>query len=320
MSGLQFPIFGAVGPRRYFENVDRAGLAHAYLFSGPPGCGKKTFARQLAQSLLCEAPRGRGVLGYDGTCASCVLFGAAQAQHPDFLEHRGVMKIGSQDTSAGFYEGEELSARDLVRLLSLQSYAGGMRILLLGDIAFAGAPAANALLKFLEEPPEGVLMLLTSAAPGRLLPTIRSRLLEIRFPARSQAETAELANVRGDVATDDDGLALREQVVAWFFTALGGRTPEEGWASRETLEAGLDVVKGLVRDWIARDVAGPACLPALPDQREQVARLPGLTPSNAVTLLESLDSAQRLARTNVPPNMVGEAVRMALTSAATSGA
>ena len=145
----------------------------------------------MAQSLLCLAPK-EGVLGYDGTCSSCTLFRGESAHHPDFLEHEGVLKIGDRDAPMGFYEGDELSARDLVRQLSMQSYSGGMRVLLLGDIDFATRAAANALLKFLEEPPRGVVMILTTATPGRLLPTIRSRTVEVRFSLLSKSQVRQV--------------------------------------------------------------------------------------------------------------------------------
>ena len=53
------------------------------------------------------------------------------------MEHEGTLKIGDPDAPRGFYQGDELSTRDLVRQLSLQSYSGGMRVLLLGDVDFA---------------------------------------------------------------------------------------------------------------------------------------------------------------------------------------
>jgi DNA polymerase-3 subunit delta' len=62
MTELHFDVTGAEGPKRYFARLTRASIAHAYLFAGAPGVGKKTFARRLAQSLLGEAPK-EGVLG-----------------------------------------------------------------------------------------------------------------------------------------------------------------------------------------------------------------------------------------------------------------
>ncbi len=73
MSELHFDVVGAEAPKRYFAALTPQQLAHAYLFAGAAGVGKKTFARRLAQSLLCLAPK-EGVLGYDGTCSSCMLF------------------------------------------------------------------------------------------------------------------------------------------------------------------------------------------------------------------------------------------------------
>lgn len=331
---LQFDVVGAEGPRTYFERLTRDRLAHGYLFSGPPGVGKKTFGRRLAQSLLCEAPKD-GVLGYDGTCASCRLFERADAQHPDFLEHTGVMKIGDQDSASGFYGAEDLSARDLVRQLSMQSYSGGMRVLLLGDIEFATHHAANALLKFFEEPPANVVLILTTPAPGRLLTTIRSRLIEIRFPPLSASQSAEILQRMGyDPNEAELGAALaqgsvtravaalggeeetfRADVASWFFDVIAGSTPEGTWATRDTLDEGLEILKTLVRDWLALQVAPNARMSAV-DYIDELRRLPQLEAPHALAMLAKIDDAQRLARTNVSPAMVSDLVRMALTNRA----
>ncbi len=338
MSELHFDVTGAEGPKTYFGRLTRDTLAHAYLFTGAPGVGKKTFARRLAQSLLCEAPKTT-VLGYDGTCGSCRLFeGGENARHPDFLEHVGTLKIGDRDGASGFYESEDLTARDLVRQLSMQSYSGGLRVLLLGDIDFATHHAANALLKFFEEPPLGVILLVTTSSPGRLLTTIRSRLIELRFPSLSQSQIRDVLHgmgydeehaalgaslgqgsiTRAVAALGDDEESLRAQVARWFFDVVGGGTPEESWANRETLEDGLEVLKSLVRDWTSRSAAGDAGTLLAVDYQTEIGELPKLAGTDAIAMLSKLDDAQRLARTNVSPNMVSELVRMSLTGRALS--
>jgi DNA polymerase-3 subunit delta' len=328
---LHFDVVGAEGPKRYFNALTRETLSHAYLFSGPAGVGKKTFARRLAQSLLCLAPKD-GVVGYDGTCSSCLLFRAENARHPDFLEHEGTLKIGDPDAARGFYEGDELSARDLVRQLSMQSYSGGMRVLLLGDVDFATREAANALLKFLEEPPPGVVMLLTTAVPGRLLPTIRSRTIDVRFPLLSNAQVREVLQAmhygesdarlgaslsggsvkRALSALEGEEESLRAHVIRWFFEVAEGQSPQGTWASRESLDEGLETIKTLVRDWI---VSADGVAPIAFDHEERLRRLQPLRGKEAVTMLGKLDEAQRLAQTNVSPTLVGEYVRMAITPA-----
>ena len=332
MSELHFEVVGAKGPKRYFAALTPQTLAHAYVFTGPAGVGKKTFARRLAQSLLCLAPKD-GVLGYDETCSSCALFRGEGAHHPDFLEHEGVLKIGDPDTRAGFYESDQLSSRDLIHQFSMQSYSGGMRVLLLSDIAFATHEAANALLKFLEEPPRGVVMILTTATPGRLLPTIRSRAIEVRFSLLATGEVREIlarlghgrddaeraASLSGGSVTravstlESEEESVRAHVVRWFFESIAGDSPRDSWATRETLDDGLETIKTLVRDWIVASGHDGVALVSV-DQAERLRGLKKLDRREAVALLGKLDQAQHLARTNVSAALVGEFVRMALTS------
>jgi DNA polymerase-3 subunit delta' len=329
---LHFDVIGAEGPKHYFGALTPATLAHGYLFTGPAGVGKKTFARRLAQSLLCLAPKD-GVIGYDGTCSSCALFRGDSAHHPDFLEHDGTLKIGDPEAPKGFFDGDQLSARDLVRQLSMQSYSGGMRVLLLGDLDFATHASANALLKFLEEPPRGVVMILTTATPGRLLATIRSRVIELRFSLLSKLEVREVLGslqyskrdaelgaslsggsvTRAVAALDGEEESLRVQVVRWFFASVEGKSPQDPWATRETLDEGLETIKTLVRDWIVASGHDGVALVLL-DQGERLRRLRPIAGREAARLLTQLDEAQRLARTNVSAAMIGEFVRMALTS------
>jgi DNA polymerase-3 subunit delta' len=335
VSELHFDVVGAEGPKRFFSRLTKETIGHAYLFTGPAGVGKKTFARALAQSLLCEAPHPEGLLGYDGTCASCRLIGKEETRHPDLLESIGALKIGETDEALGFHESEAITSRDLVRQLSLQSYSGGFRVFILGDIDFASPAAANALLKFFEEPPRNVLLLLTTSTPARLLDTIRSRLVEIRFPALRTAQVVEVLRAKGfDEQQSELGAALaqgsvtralealggdeeqlRSQVASWFFGVVEGRSPEEAWVTRETLDEGLEILKTLVRDWVASSTGGDSPLLAV-DYASAIAELPKIEPQTAINVLSKITDAQRLARTNVSPALVGEVVRMALSGSA----
>jgi DNA polymerase III delta' subunit len=322
-----FDVIGAAGPRAFFEHLTAATLSHGYLFTGPQGVGKKTFARELARSLLCVTPK-RTLLGWCGTCTGCTRVEAGT--HPDFYFTEGQLKIGDRD-GGGFHDAEDATARDLVRQLSMHSYAGGMRVFILGDADFT-REAANALLKFFEEPPAHVVLILTTNAIGRVLPTIRSRLVEVTFPLLSEDEVVRILERRG-VAHDDavrgatvangsatralaylnegEG-ATRDAAVAWFFAAAQGEEADaSGWATRPALESGLETVKTLARDWIALGLGGSVPILAR-DQRARLEKLPPREPAAFARMLASISDAERIARTNVSPPLVADLVRMAL--------
>jgi DNA polymerase-3 subunit delta' len=333
-----FEVVGARGALSYFARLSPDALSHGYLFSGPPGVGKKTFARRLAQSLLCETPKS-SLLGYCGHCPACKLFVAGT--HPDFFVTEGTIKIGKDAGST--LHGEDPSARDIVRELSLHGYRSRYRVVLLGDVEFATHEAANALLKFFEEPPAGVIVLVTTCAAGSLLATIRSRLVEIAFPPlrvgdvasvlRADGVAPEQAQLAAEVSLgsvlrarevlDGDETGLRDASFAWFADAMRGRTPDTGFlrlddrslsaAEKRALVGELiETVRVAARDWSALVLAGASAPLLAPDQRARLAGLPPRSPAEVVAVLGATAEAQRLAATNVSAGLVVDFLRMQL--------
>lgn len=158
-------------------------LPHACLFTGREHTGKTVFARHLAQALLCETPSASHEAC--GSCPSCHLF--AQHSHPDFYEI-------APEVPEGEAVGRKLlqikidAVRRLIASLQLTSVRGGRRVVLLHPAESLNIQAANALLKILEEPPEGVVFLLVSHARDKLLPTIKSRCRQWVLPPPDRAQ------------------------------------------------------------------------------------------------------------------------------------
>ncbi len=151
---------------------DNDHLAHALIVAGPPGIGKQAFAEELAMRLVCEEGRACGV------CRDCRF--AASGQHPDILS------VAPAPGKSGIPVD---SARDLNAFLALTPHLAKRRVALIAPADQLNRSAANALLKTLEEPPGESFLILVTANPGRLLPTIRSRCqrLDLAKPARAAA-------------------------------------------------------------------------------------------------------------------------------------
>jgi DNA polymerase-3 subunit delta' len=175
---------------------DSARAHHALLIAGQVGIGKQAFALALAAKLLCEGPSTSRACG---VCDSCRWREAGS--HPDF---RLVAPAEEDDEGASEEKAPRAGARmrsatgiikiDQVRQLEdfvyVGSHRGGRRVALISPAEAMNAAAANALLKMLEEPPEGMHFLLVSLHWRRLLPTLRSRcrMVLLGRPDRSRAE------------------------------------------------------------------------------------------------------------------------------------
>ena len=147
-------------------------IAHAYLFTGPDGIGKRLTALAFARALLCQNHTGCG------DCSACRK--VDHNNHPD---------IHLLDADGAALKIDQVRA--LQQELSLRPLEGHYKVCLIDGAEFLTVGAANALLKTLEEPRPDTLMILISSQPEKLLPTIRSRcqkLVFARLPKRQLAE------------------------------------------------------------------------------------------------------------------------------------
>jgi len=165
---------------------DRGRLPHALLIHGAAGIGKVEFARAFAAGALCESPR-EGLAC--GQCPSCHWF--SQGNHPDFREIVPESAADDEDEVEGEGAKAEKAKSVVIKIdqvravadfVALTTHRAGFRVLLLHPADALHPNAANALLKTLEEPPPHTLILLVTAYPARLLPTIRSRCRPLALP------------------------------------------------------------------------------------------------------------------------------------------
>jgi DNA polymerase III subunit delta' len=139
-------------------------VAHAYLFAGPIGSGRREMAQVFAQALFCEKGGGDAC----GDCLECrkVLHG----NHPD-------LHVVAPDGATVKIE----QIRALQRELSYRSVGSGYKVYIIESAETMTVQAANSLLKFLEEPPSPVVAILLTPSAQAVLPTILSRAQLIAF-------------------------------------------------------------------------------------------------------------------------------------------
>lgn len=188
---------------------------HALLLHGAAGIGKLDLALDTAESLLCEGrPAGGGACG---RCAGCALIAAGN--HPDLRIVRPEALIepdlraaaGSSDETgdarpvATAAEARNRASReirieqirDLSEWVRLSTHRGGPRVIVIEPAESLNMPAANALLKVLEEPPARTVFLLVSDRVDEALPTLRSRCALVRVPLPAPASALAWLETQG---------------------------------------------------------------------------------------------------------------------------
>jgi DNA polymerase-3 subunit delta' len=179
------PIVGhAVAQARFLGALRGGSLHHAWLLTGPEGVGKASFAQAAAAHMLAlaggGAPLGSGLDVPDDHPTRRLI---EAGSHPDLRVLERLTKTGDtgQETMARSITIDQV--RSLQPMFATTPSLGPRRVVIIDAIDDLERGGANALLKNLEEPPAGTVFLLVSHAPGRLLPTIRSRCRLLRFGA-----------------------------------------------------------------------------------------------------------------------------------------
>jgi DNA polymerase-3 subunit delta' len=176
-------IIGQERPIRFLTQIlQKRSIPHAMLFTGVDGIGKQTTARALGMALHCLNPVGVSACG---ECPSCrkVISGA----HPDMITVK---------PEGAFIKIDQVRA--VSRQLRFAPLEGNWRIVIISDAQALNLEASNAILKILEEPPKGTVIILTATQTMDLLPTIVSRCQQVAFRPIPYEKVAEvLVELRG---------------------------------------------------------------------------------------------------------------------------
>jgi DNA polymerase III subunit delta' len=340
------PVYGHDELRERLATSMRTGkLPTALLLAGAPGVGKQRLGLWIAAGLLCEQGPGEPC----GACHACRL--AANLSHPDLHWFFPIPRPkGDEDRQAD--EADELLAqavqarreqplyarpdgmagiflplvRALHRRAQMRPAMGHRKVFVIGEaerlVPQASSPeAANALLKVLEEPPPDTWFILTVAEPGSLLPTIRSRLVQLRVRRLKAAEVARFlaevpqpplsaadARKRAEVAGGSIGAALAEgaengdaeaDARALLDAASHGRSARlryalgvKSYGGRGDFTGTLNAAADLLRDRLAERLRHPA------------AGAEGPPSTGLLEAIREIERAKKLARGNVNPQLI----------------
>lgn len=341
----------SVARRRLARAIATGQLPQVILVAGPEGVGKQRLGLWLGQLILCEAP-GEEPCGQCRTCRLVLGLTHAdlhwivpiprpKAGEPDKQVEEAAESIAEvmeerrksplYSPADGMSSHGMASARLIARRAALTPVEGKKKVFIIGEadrlVAQESSPeAANALLKLFEEPPADTYFVLTTADPGKLLPTVRSRTVPLRLGRLSDAEVREFLaahmepapaaaelNALVTRANGSIGIALsetgqgaknRKAAATWLEAVLAGTGPaaeralsQAPWSARGEFTDLLDAVAETLGD-AARDAAGVPGVDRVP------AALEGREPGGLLQAQALVAEARLAAQGNVNPQLL----------------
>ena len=341
-AGAAWHLEGLDGPVAALRRaIDAGHLAHAYLFHGPPGVGKATLAKRLAQALV--APLGAdGTIDLDANLVRQIE--AGELPDVERIAVGGLCDDETEERSAAATRIRICQIRRLHRLAALAPFQSPRRVFVIDTIDDIQTEAAHALLKVLEEPPPHVLLLLLANDVDELLPTIRSRCQEIALHPMPVADLASALERRAGLepaeaaatareARGRYGLALRlvedptlrvlQEAVTEDATRLAGAdrnerldyasTLSQRWRrERDSVIATIDLWGEWWRDALIRAAGLGEDAESVQDGRET----PRWSAADAVRALRAVRRAREHLLANVNPQLAIEVMMLDLPVAA----
>lgn len=275
-------------------------VAHAYLLEGPSATANKEIAKDFAKALLCQENKHSNQAGASdstnnsqsgtpcNTCQSCRMF--QQASHPDFH----LLEV----------EGETIKIREhmtpFFQDIRLSSYSG-RKVYIIADAEKMNAASQNSILKTLEEPVQGVTIILLTTNSNALLPTILSRV--VRYPVSEEA----VPFGQMDKEYQDAFFHTIEQIESAKPSARIGLAND--WANKkETLPALLDTLQQYYRNSLVEKYTGNPMLLNVPKTDK-------ISANGAIAAMRYIDEFRFALKSNANVQLAADVFLTKLTDA-----
>jgi DNA polymerase III subunit delta' len=324
------PFRDLAGHRRLLELMARAAargsLPPSLIFAGPEGTGKRLAAVALAQLFNCASPASDPLPDACGHCTVCRRIGRGV--------HADVLLIEPGETGSIKVD----QARQAIERSAYRPFEGRRRVVIVDEADAMEAPAQNALLKTLEEPPAASTFVLVSSRPDLLLPTVRSRCQRVRFGPLGAADVALVlmrdhgfaekdahavaASAGGSIARaleeDTDAyVEAREAAVAMIGTVARASNPMQRLSAaralgrdkvdREELGRRLRLVSSVLRDLgVLQADAGDQALAHADLKPKLQAWLPAFGGDRTVRAFSAVEEALAALDRNASPKIVAD--------------